>query len=492
MRRMSTMPPKTVPPKQLPTRFVIKRWPTNDDELFWFCQAVWGITIPRTQVCPNHVAPFTAFADAFFARHPVAVWYASRGFGGKTNLLSCLVNTEAVCLSADSSILGGSAAQSLNVHASSTGMWHHPMAPRYLLVDDPTKFDTHLTNGANIRSLMASQTSVRGPHPQRLRLDEIDEMEMDILIAAQGQPMRKRKNGVWIDTQTVMSSTWQYAAGTMTQTMERAKDVGWPIYSWCWKESCNPTDGWLSPKEVERKRTEIPKAMWEAEYDLQEPSFEGRAIDPTAIEATFDIRQTTSDLKWSIMQHPELGYTPAKGDRYVTGVDWAKQKDMTVITTFDTYGDVWYCVEIQVFNKMPWPYTVRQAEEQYKRWPGYFVHDSTGLGNVVADYFDPTLRRYHKFKDFVMSAGRQRMDLFSEYINAIESGMINYPRLEYVYKEHKFVVHDDLYGRGHPPDSVVAGALAWWGRSLQGKGMLTGPISFDRQGNPWDTSAPVS
>ena len=38
-----------------------------------------------------------------------------------------------------------------------------------------------------IQALTAAQTAVRGAHPTRLLLDEIDEMKLPILEAAQGQ-----------------------------------------------------------------------------------------------------------------------------------------------------------------------------------------------------------------------------------------------------------------------------------------------------------------
>jgi hypothetical protein len=149
--------------------YLIQRPPQDDEELWYLVRALWGITIPRTKVCREHCAPFQAFADAFFARNPVTVWKASRGFGGKTNQLAILTLTEACVLHAQASILGGSGAQSLRVHEASQEAWSSPHAPLALLSKEPTKYDTHFGSGAWIRSLMASQASVRGPHPQRLR-----------------------------------------------------------------------------------------------------------------------------------------------------------------------------------------------------------------------------------------------------------------------------------------------------------------------------------
>ena len=211
---------------------LLGRLPQDDDELWQYIRVVWGITIPRQSVCKHHVAPFNALADAYFGRYPVTVWKASRGFGGKSTLMGVLSIIEAATLGAQITILGGSAAQSQRVHEVTKELWHHDYAPKGLLADEPTTFTTRLKNGAWIVALMASQKSVRGPHPQRLRLDEVDEMDLDLFEAAQGQPMDSRG----LRSQTVISSTHQYPDGTMTELLKRANEKGWPVYEWCWRE----------------------------------------------------------------------------------------------------------------------------------------------------------------------------------------------------------------------------------------------------------------
>ena len=62
---------------------------TDGDVLAWI-EATFGVHIPAVACCEGHVAPAQAFCDALFARAPVALWIASRGFGGKTFLLALL------------------------------------------------------------------------------------------------------------------------------------------------------------------------------------------------------------------------------------------------------------------------------------------------------------------------------------------------------------------------------------------------------------------
>ena len=161
-------------------------------------------------------------------RSRVAVWKASRGFGGKSTLLAVLALTEAVTLQADITILGGSAQQSERVLEAMTQMWHSPGAPSHLLAGPLAMRKTRFVWGNTITALPASQTAVRGPHPQRLRIDEADEMDVSVLDAAQGQPMDR----AGVQAQTVISSTHQHPDGTMTAVLQRAAAQDWPVHQW--------------------------------------------------------------------------------------------------------------------------------------------------------------------------------------------------------------------------------------------------------------------
>lgn len=455
---------------------ILKRLPQDRDELWWTVKALWGLTIPRTQVCPHHSTPFEAFAQAYFGEVPVSIWWGSRGLAGKSYLLACLSLTEAALLGAEVVVLGGSAQQSLNVHTHTQTMWQYPNAPTDLLDGDPSQFITRLKNRSWIKALMASQKSVRGPHPQRLRLDEIDEMDMDILEAAQGQPMSK--NG--IVSQTVMSSTWQYPNATMAAIMRRARENGWPMHAWCFRETSNPIDGWLTKDDVARKKLEMPKKMWETEFELTEPSFEGRAIDTAAVDAMWD--PALGEYEGKVGENIVIE-GPMEGGTYVHGVDWAKQSDYTVFTTWRTDVNPWGLVAFKRTHREPWPKMIADLNARLRVYGGYLVHDATGVGNVVDDLIDWPRRQ---MKAIVMM-GRDREARFVEYISGIEQGGLKAPRIQWPWEEHRYVVHKDLFSTGgHPPDSFVAGSMAW-SRHLSSNVPLVRPGSVTRDSgwSPW-------
>ena len=357
----------------------------------------------------------------------MTVWNASRAFGGKTFLLSLLALTEALTLEVSVTVLGGSGQQSARVLDAMGAHWRAPAAPVHLLDGPPGLYTTRLLWGNTITALTASQTSVRGAHPARLRLDEADEMRLPILEAAQGQPMDQGA----VRAQTVIASTHQHPDGTMTAVLRRAAEQGWPVYEWCYRETLEP-HGWLTEDQVTRKRTEITAQIWRTEFDLQESSAEGRAIDPDAVE-----------------------WAAAAAGWYAHGADWAQAVDFTVVVTLRCDVQPLQLVAATRTHRRPWPVMIGILNAIGTRYPGPVAHDATGGGTVVAEYV--TL---HDVIDFQMT-GRQRRDLFISYIAALERHELKLPRLEPFYREHKYCRVDDLFGKGHPPDTVVAMALAY-------------------------------
>jgi len=412
--------------------------PKQDAELKSFLWNEFQIRLPDTQVCENHVTPFRAFADAYFARSGVAVWKASRGFGGKSYLLALLSHCEASTLGAEVTCLGGSGEQSARILE---------YLQKWSSDEENVQRRTRYASGGLVTALMASTKSARGPHPQRMRLDEVDEMDLEILNAAMGQPMSTPK----IAKQTVLSSTHHYPDATFTEVLKRADERGWPIHEWCWQETSAEPDGWLSKAEIESKRGEVTAAMWAAEYDLQEPSPEGRAILPDKVTACFQKSLGVFEGKAGeeiVLEEPQ------EGAKYAHGCDWAETKDWTVIDTLRIDCRPMRRVAWLRLGRMAWPMMIRKFNERVQRYGGRACHDATGLGKVVDDYQTVQAKG-------IWLSGQVRADIFSDYIVAIENGTILSPAIKYCEGEHRYCTNDDLRGSGHPPDSFVAGAMAF-------------------------------
>lgn len=249
---------------------------TTEEALRDFVECAWGVRFPNNPVCrsqgkANHDTPWEFFRDAYFSEHPVALAKASRQLGGKSHLMATLGNTWAVTHPrCEVAILGGSGVQAERVHESMAEGWANESAPKYLLEHEPGAEKTRLRNRSKITCQTASTKSVRGPHPQKMLLDEIDEMESQIFWSAMGQPATKHgiKSGV------AGASTHHYDAGTFEELLDIAEDEpwrGWKVYQWCYHETREANGGWATEDAIRDLRSRMSIEDWDKEVELQRP-----------------------------------------------------------------------------------------------------------------------------------------------------------------------------------------------------------------------------
>jgi hypothetical protein len=247
-----------------------------------------------------------------------------------------------------------------------------------------------------------------------------------------------------------MSSTHQYADGTMTEVLARAERNRWPIMEWCWRETQEP-HGWLAETEVASKRLEVTEAMWLSEYDLQEPSPESRAINTGKVALMF--KRGLGEFEGGQHEYIEIE-TPQPRAVYVTGADWARKQDWTVIVTIRLDCNPARVVAFERMGREPWPVMVGRFDERTARFAGAAAHDATGIGDVVGGYMRADAEP-------ILMIGRARAEMLSGYISSIERGEIEAPFIRWMEKEHRLASVDDVYGSGHLPDTISAMAVAW-------------------------------
>lgn len=442
-----------MPPEELAKHHPSIHRPTTDAELAEFFWLTLGLRFPSQSVCPGHSNPFAAICDAFFARSPVVVWKASRAFGGKTNAMGALAFAEAVTLRASVSLLGGSGEQATRVHEYLQDFWRLPSAPTGLLRSDPSGRRTTLVWGNKVNALMASMAAVSGPHPQRLRIDEVDLVDLKLLDQALGQPMDKDD----VEKNVVLSSAHYEADGTLTEVLKRAKEKGWIIHEWCYRECLEPY-GWLRTREVETTRQIVTKAMWDVQYDLQEPSPEGRAIDPAEVEKMFVGAPVFADVGGGEFPYREFE-PPVVGASYGSGGDWARSRDYVEIATLRFDVTPIRLVAYQRFRKKATQYTLAAFQKQNTRYPGRAAHDATSLGGqMMVDLIDIDATTQ---VEGVTMVGNVRRELFTDLIVGIERGELRAPRIDVLYRQFKFCRNVDLWGEGHAPDGFVAMSMAY-------------------------------
>lgn len=216
--------------------------PTNDAELEDFIVAAFGIRLPRKVVTEGNTSPFYFISDLFFERVPNALGFANRN-GGKT-LDMALINFLDMLFKENCEITSAGAIQKQadRCYDYFKGFLMLPWV-RTLSEKFADRIGIHLCNprkdsiksrtdfpalGSRLEIITASNVGFRGAHPNKSRVDEIDEMSWELLQV--GLSMAQTTNG--IRGQNVFTSTRQYQEGTMNKLLGEAKDKDIAVYQW--------------------------------------------------------------------------------------------------------------------------------------------------------------------------------------------------------------------------------------------------------------------
>ena len=174
-------------------RTVRDKPPQSRRDLYFWIRQFTGLRIPRHAVCAGHSSPFELFSRQVLERPSLALWHGPRGSGKSflsaidTHLRSRFNPRH------ETRILGGSQAQSEQIYKALSEVIR---AARGACGGDAAtltrllKTEAIYQNGSHVAILAASPTSVRGPHVQSLKLDEVDEIDPDIRESPWAWPWR--------------------------------------------------------------------------------------------------------------------------------------------------------------------------------------------------------------------------------------------------------------------------------------------------------------
>lgn len=177
----------------------------------------------------DHTAPFRFLADVLTHRVLDYTVWASRA-GSKSYLAGLITWTESSSFpNLETTILGGSLEQSEKVYKALASFWDLTGLQEEFLSTEPTRRLSLWRNGSAATVLTASSRSVRGPHPQRLILDEIDEMTPDVYHAALSQTQSRADVRAGVGK---FSTNHRYG-GVMDEAVEQATLAHQPFYKWC-------------------------------------------------------------------------------------------------------------------------------------------------------------------------------------------------------------------------------------------------------------------
>jgi hypothetical protein len=446
--------------------------PQDDAQLWQWIWRIWNVKIPYKRCCRGHTPPFEALAEAYFAVSPVSIWIGSRAFSGKSLTLACLALTEQVTLGAQVSLVGGSKEQSKRVHDYITGadpgaagmFWAAPHAPRHKIAGELLQTMSRTVNGGLLRVHTSSPKSLRHAHPSRLRCDEADEVDLELIDMA--IPMVIGKDGV--KPQIVFSGTHHHPDGTMTELLKRAERSGWSVHRWCWRDTVEP-HGWLKQAEVEFKKRVTAQHVWRVEIELGEPGTKGRVFDEETLANLFDpalgvMDEDEGDFLEAVFWKPEDGVP------FVAhGADWGKRAHRTVLTTIGGWsGDedaVWTLLCWRSFTRMPWPDTIGLWNMQVNSYGGEGVHDVVGVGDVIDDFLECAA------DGFDSRSTSARTAVLTRAVTAIQQGRYVFPDVAPLKRVFKYLTVGDLANTSHLPDEFASFAYAHHARGFGGVGI---------------------
>ncbi len=179
---------------------------------------------------PDHVPQFRPVADVLIGLIGDYVIWACRA-GSKTFLFGGLDSWVKSCSKAryETRILGGSLEQSLLSYEAMKIFRDETDPMNARISGDILQSKTTFLNKSKVSILAASIKSVRGPHPQSLKLDEVDEIETNVYNAALSQPLSKFGHKSVLG----MFSTNHNIMGQMDKALAKAKESGTNIYKYC-------------------------------------------------------------------------------------------------------------------------------------------------------------------------------------------------------------------------------------------------------------------
>ena len=306
--------------------------PRTRPDLRNYVKAFLGLNVPNKRICPGHNSPMDYLWDRFtvdIRRTPdpehrvesdIIVW-ANRA-GGKTELaavatlLDCLFKPDCQVR-----ILSGSGEQAGRMYQYVTGFLRRGFES--CLAGPVLKSKCCFRNGSGVEVLTQSATSVRGQHVQKLRCDELELFDQDVLAAA------KFTTRSTADVHAAMEliSTMHRPYGLMHKAVSDAANSDTQVFKWCvWEviercrdRSCSEcpldsdcqgkaknADGYLKIDDCISQMRRSSRAGWEAEMLCKRPSRENVVFDE--FDPAVHVRSVDYDPNFPLYRALDFGF----------------------------------------------------------------------------------------------------------------------------------------------------------------------------------------
>lgn len=207
--------------------------PRDDDELHLWLQVFTGFNIPRrvSGICPStHVPPFGFIADQFFERITSCFGFGNRS-SGKTRMTALLNLCDLIFKPGIEIVTAGAVKdQAIRGYEYLIEFFQKEPLLQRLLAAQPTMSRTVLTNGSRIIITTCTYAGLNGPHPNKLRIDEIELVHPNYL--AEGLSMTQAHPDGW-KAQDTFTSTRKVASGTVQKLLDEAEQRRVAVKAFC-------------------------------------------------------------------------------------------------------------------------------------------------------------------------------------------------------------------------------------------------------------------
>jgi len=264
----------------------------NDDDLIFYVKEFLGFEYPKKAFCSHHDAPSQIMCDAFFERVSFLLLWANRT-GGKTQLVALLNHLDSMFRGPLEIVTAGAALdQSHKGYQYFLKSFEHPLLKPY--IGNSIQSRTDLTNQSSVQIITGSYKGFNGPHPAKVRIDEVELMEW--LILEEGLNMSKSTKTA--RAQDVLSSTRKFSRGTVQRLLDEKDERGLSVKSYCiWdivercERECHGDKkygdcpiyhlcsgkahegmGWYPIHDLIKKGMNLTKSTFEAQWENKRPS----------------------------------------------------------------------------------------------------------------------------------------------------------------------------------------------------------------------------
>jgi hypothetical protein len=228
----------------------------EDAELDEFIRCAYNVTLPKKVITKGHKSPFSFVADLFYERVKNALGFANRN-GGKTLGVAILNHLDMLFKGGVEIASAGAVLDQANkcyryFNGFNDKKWfldfckHFEKKTGKKFVVKGLQSFTRFATGSTQEILTGTEKGLRGPHPNKARIDEIDLIEWPVLQTALS--MANTSKGIL--GQNVFTSTRQLAHGSMQKLLDSSHAKGVEVYEW---------DIWESVERCPRRCKDDPQ-----------------------------------------------------------------------------------------------------------------------------------------------------------------------------------------------------------------------------------------